>query len=178
MKKINLFTLMMMLSVLSFGFVSCDDDDDDSSLIGVDAAVGSYDNVNVGMFLLNAAGNLEPYTGELEIDKTKADVSKEGNNVRISFEKGGSLLGTKVGKASNGFTFDIESQNLDGLTLKGYNAASLGNVKYNGVYLSDSKTFTVGSQVDLADFIKDEDDLAAYVASDYQAIVLIFTIKK
>lgn len=39
MKKINLFTLMMMLSVLSFGFVSCDDDDDDdddSSLIGVD----------------------------------------------------------------------------------------------------------------------------------------------
>ena len=52
--------------------------------------------------------------------------------------------GSKIAKASNGFTFDIESQSFvvksgDEVTIVGQNSVELNGTKYHGVYSSSDK---------------------------------------
>lgn len=193
MKKKFLFVLGTLLSsVLLFSACGSDEKSEDPDVR--DIVVGNFNGTMSMYWLVN---------GELESDEEifgKAEsinltVAKDGTNQKaIQLNIGGDIFyGSKIEAAANGLGFDIESQTFEGMTITGYNAGTVGTTKYNGVYLDDEKTLSVGFQVSIKDFVKfwiedieDEDEKVAaevllngaFTAVGAEAVVLIIDTNK
>ena len=124
---------------LSLGLTSCSKDEDPEVDVR-EQAIGSYE----GTVELLALSDFDLKYHEEAISFT---VSKNNTSVIDISIDGDIIQGVKVKKASNGFTFDIESQsvNMDDdaekETIVGENFFELGGVKYNGMYDSGKKEF-------------------------------------
>jgi len=161
MKKTFLFAMGALLGGALL-FTSCgkDDKEDDPQPepeVDIrDAAVGNFNGTMTWYWLVDGEFEADEETfGEPE--SVNISVSKDGTNsnaIRLDVD-GDVFYGSKIEAASNGFGFDIETQTFDGMTIKGYDAGSVGTTKYNGVYLDDTKKLNVGFQVSIKDIIKD-----------------------
>ncbi len=129
----TLSTAAMLSAVLIFSGCSEDDPVDVR-----DQAMGTY-NYTMDIYVLNGS-SLIP----LELQETGTVIaSKTAQGFEV--KEGGEIafVGSKIAEASNGFTFDIETQTVDvdgqTVTVEGYDGVELGSVKYNGFYDSSKK---------------------------------------
>src|SRR5574344_188073 len=201
MKKTYLM-MLALASMLCLGFSSrSSDDDDDSSTTEtlstkIGNAVGTYKETDV-MYLLDSDGKLNDIDAVMKSYNSDAEtindgavstvyVTKEGtSNLSITDSEDSSdiLRCTKLANTSNGFTFDISSQTVDGVTVEGYNGWSLTGVKYNGGYLTASKTLCYYQKVSIADWASKTDDadvktFLTQLEDSYSALVVKSTLVK
>lgn len=177
MKKTFLFAMGALLGGALL-FTSCgkDDKEDDPKPepeVEVDirdAAIGNYSGTTTYYWATDEGmiedeetfGKPNSITGSVEKD------SEQSNAIRLAFD-GDVFYGNKIAEASNGFTFDIETQTIEDVKVTGYNVASLGTAEYNGLFLSeDSKTLTFGIKISVEDFIDlffDEEDEDSWIVA-------------
>lgn len=147
--------LLCFVSFLAAALLSCSDDDETPD--PVSKAVGTY-NYRIKFYILDGTKLL--YLGASTDETGSAILSKTLQGFEV--KEGGVLFfaGSKVAVASNGFTFDIESQtvdmNGDDVVITGFDGATLGTVKYNGLYESASQKLTGYMQFDAV--LLDEND--------------------
>lgn len=159
MKKISknimwLFCAILMMTATTFS--SCSDDDD----VKIDVrtqAVGTYNGV-MTMYLsdygeLSQIGKPESL-GEMKLEKSgSSDLLLDGD---CKF--------TNIREASNGFGFDVPSQNAEGYHFSGFDGIKLGDdMAYNGMYESSKKEITFYYQIPIDDF---SDELIAFLDED------------
>ncbi|MES2379844.1 MAG: hypothetical protein V4538_02310 [Bacteroidota bacterium] len=143
MKKIYLIIALASTSV--FGVTSCSKDETTKAVTDIrDQVIGTFD-FKVKYYTADGQGNLTPsgkadYSGTFIVTKTDNNTftAKEGGNVIV--------VGSKLAAGNNGFVFDVQEQVISGSTMTGYNAATLGGIKYNGLYLNDVKELSFGYQ--------------------------------
>lgn len=125
--KTKLFPLALIF------LFACSEDDPDIR----DQAIGTY-NYNTTLYYIDG-GSLEE-TGITASGTMIAE--KDGSN--ISFKEGGevSFKATKIAAASNGFTFDVPTQTVDGITFNGYPGIDLAGILYHGMYEAQPKRIT------------------------------------
>ncbi len=133
-------TILAILTVGTIMFTACSKEETTVTPTDVrDQAIGNYNTKTVTNFLLS--GELVPLdssTGTLKVEKGTSSSTiliKESNGKLIT-------TGTKIGAASNGFTFDIDPQTVDTITFEGYNCFTLGSTKYHGGFISGVNTLT------------------------------------
>lgn len=130
--------LLLLISVMPFLLASCGGDDDPTP---AEQIAGTYD-YEVEYFILDGDDLVEL---GYEISGT-AIASKEGDSFVV--KEGGETVfeANTIESASNGFTFNIDSQDveIDGqeVTVEGYDGVSLGNGEYHGMYETDGKELT------------------------------------
>jgi hypothetical protein len=141
MKMLRLNALFL-LAAMSFFILSCSDDDDKDLQ---DQAAGTY-NYKTKAYYLNGTSLL--YLNEPDLDDSGTIIFTK-TTTGFEMKEGGDLVFTasKLASATNGFTFDIESQTvkIDGggdFTIDGYDGVTLGTVKYNGLYDKSKKQMT------------------------------------
>lgn len=193
MKRSLLFAMGALLGGALL-FTSCGKEEKTEDPDVRDAAVGNFNGTVTTYWLVDGAFEADEDTfGSPE--SINLTISKDGTNsnaIKIDVD-GDIFYGSKIEGASNGFGFDIESQNYDGMNIKGYNAGKVGTTEYHGVYLDDEKKFIAGFQVSIKDIIKkstediDDDDEkeataailnAAFAAAGAEAVVMIFETNK
>ena len=95
--------------------------------------------------------------------------------------------GNKIAEASNGFTFDIESQTIEGdVKVEGYELYELENASYDGGFDSEENTLEFSIKLPAEDFNDvftedDEDWEAVYdfiIDNDVKWIVVEYNMKK
>lgn len=193
MKRSLLFAMGALLGGALL-FTSCGKDEKTEDPDVRDNAVGNFNGTMTTYWLVDGEFEADEETfGQPE--SINLTVSKDGTNSNaIKLDVDGDVFyGSKIEAASNGFGFDIESQTFDGMTIKGYNAGTVGTTQYNGVYLDDSKKLVVGFQTSIKDVIKnstadidDEDEKetteallnAAFAAAGAEAVVIIIETNK
>ncbi len=133
-------TILAILTVGTIMFTACSKEETKITPTDVrDQAVGNYNSKIVFNTIVN--GELIPIdssTGILKVEK-----GTSSSTILIK-ESNGKLItnGSKIASASNGFTFDIDPQTVDTITLEGYNYFTLGSTKYHGGFLSGVNTLT------------------------------------
>ncbi|MFB6318383.1 hypothetical protein [Saccharicrinis sp. FJH54] len=133
MKKISFILLSLILLVTT----SCEKDKNDDIR---DQAIGNY-QATWKFYVLD--NNTLSYLGS-DFDLTENYLVKKSttDDSGIDFYVGGDIefQGNKIELASNGFAFDIPSQNYTDSTgtyvMNGYDGLDLDGKKYNGVYYS------------------------------------------
>jgi hypothetical protein len=136
--RLSWLYLLFILSVV--GLQSCGDDPEPDQ---VAEASGTY-NYKTKLYYVD--GNSLEYLGSDFDESGTAIMTKTSTGFEV--KEGGDVQfrATKVAKASNGFTFDIETQTIDvdgtNVTVEGYDGAVLSGVKYNGLYISATKELT------------------------------------
>ena len=131
-----------MLTILS---LSCDKEksEDPKPEDVREQAVGNYKGEFEVLDLSDPTVSYPKIAVSLTVQKNTSNTS----SIDIKSEEGDVIKGIKIAKASNGFTFDIESQevNVDGdpekETIKGENFFELAGTKYHGFYKSKTKEF-------------------------------------
>lgn len=95
-----------------------------------------------------------------DIAGSKATVAQSGDHLTITFEAASDtnfdantvITGNNITEASNGFTFDVKSGSIKGdqgdMNYKGYDAATLDDVNYNGLFDYDNDEITFGLEID------------------------------
>ena len=198
--------MLALASMLCLGFSSCssDDDDDDNSSSSttetldtkVNNAVGTYKGTAV-TYLLTSDGKLydidkvlssNGISSEVKFndgDVSTVHVTREGTSnllITDSDDSSDILRCTKLANANNGFTFDISSQVKKNLTIEGYEGYDLVGVKYNGGYLTATKTLGYYQKMSISDFESSIDEsLLAEISSiveSYTAVVEDYTMVK
>lgn len=150
-------------------FTACGSDDKTEDPDVRDVAVGNYSGTTTYYWATDEGmiedeetfGKPNSINGSVEKD------SEQSSAIRLSFD-GDVFYGNKISAASNGFTFDIESQTVEGVKITGYNVATLGTAEYNGLFLSDNKTLDFGIKISVEDFIDlffDEDDEDSWIVA-------------
>jgi hypothetical protein len=136
-------TLKFLLPLLAVIVVSCSSDDPTPDVR--EQAMGTYNYTMKFYYLNGTALNVLPGISD-EVGTFIATKTELGFEVK----EGGDLVyrGTKVASATNGFSFDIESQTVDidgdTYTITGYDGVSLSSsggssTKYNGGYFTSTK---------------------------------------
>ena len=194
--------MLALASMLCLGFSSCssDDDDDDNSSSSttetldtkVNNAVGTYKGTEV-VYLLGTDGKLSNIYNILLLsskvnngDISKVYVTKEGTSnllITASDDDSDILRCTKLANTSNGFTFDITNQTVNGVAIVGYNGWTLNGVKYNGGYVTATKTLDYFQQMSISDFEAQSSNeeltsALSLVDDNYTAIVVDATMVK
>ncbi|HOI27684.1 MAG TPA: hypothetical protein PLN63_08425 [Paludibacteraceae bacterium] len=146
MKKINLFTLMVLFSIFSLGFVSCDDDDDDTDTSKVSGTLGDYSNVEAEYYLVTNLDSLKP--DPVSPSKILGNVNVSGSDKKImfTFENGAVFTGINVVETGNGFVFDIQSTN----DMSGYVVYTKQGMPYSGAYYSSEKRYVLYIQYEIS----------------------------
>lgn len=140
MKHLRLNFLIGVV-LLPLVFSSCNDEDEKPDL--PTQVSGTYD-YETKLYFEN--GSQLQYVGDDFDDVGTAIVSKTPSGFEM--KEGGEIQfrGTKLAAASNGVTFDIESQTVkfddQNIIVEGYDGFDLGGVKYNGFYDTASKELT------------------------------------
>jgi hypothetical protein len=141
-------TILAILTVGTIMFTACSKEETTVTPTDVrDQAVGNYNSKTVFNYLVS--GELIPFdssTATLKLEKGTSSTTiliKETNGKLIT-------TGSKIAAASNGFTFDIDPQTVDTITLEGYNYFILGSTKYHGGFISGSKKLTFAYKTLLA----------------------------
>jgi hypothetical protein len=127
-------TILAILTVGTIMFTACSKEETKVTPTDVrDQAVGNYNSKIVSNYLVS--GELIPIDSSTEILKVEKGTSSSTILIK---ESNGKLIttGSKIGAASNGFTFDIDTQTIDSITLEGYNYFTLGSTKYHGGFIS------------------------------------------
>ncbi len=173
----NFKNVLLLLSVILVSFSSCKKDEPTDVR---DAAIGEYN------------GTMTIYTlfddGELVEDEEVFGKPQTINNVTISKDNtnegsikidldGDVVYGSKIAEADNGFTFDIESQQYDEMTINGYNTAELGTSKYNGLFDSNAKELCIGFETPLSSMF-DADECILLEAGGAESIVIVCELNK
>jgi hypothetical protein len=149
MKNVRLFYSMTVLSIVIF---SCKEAEKPEPVV---AAVGTY-NYKVKLYYLE--GTTPIYLGANYDQSGTAIVSKTATGFEV--KQGGDIVftGSKVTAATNGFTFNIESSTIttngNTVIVDGYDGATLGTTKYNGLF--ESKTKVLTSYLQFKGYIPDE----------------------
>lgn len=195
MKKTFLFAMGALLGGALL-FTSCgkDDKEDDPKPepeVEVDirdAAIGNYS----GTFQFYWVNADDEFIEDEDFGKPKSifgSVEKDGTNsksIRITMD-GDIYYGNKIAEASNGFTFDIESQTIEGdVKVEGYELYELENASYDGGFDSEENTLEFSIKLPAEDFNDvftedDEDWEAVYdfiIDNDVKWIVVEYDMKK
>lgn len=154
----NLKSILLLLSVILVSLSSCKEDEP----IDVrDAAIGEY-NGTMTFYTLFDDGELiedeEVFGAPQSI--SNITISKDNTNegsIKINLD-GDVVYGSKIAEAANGFTFDIESQQFDDMTINGYNTIELGTSKYNGAFDSNTKELCIGFETPISSVFDTESE--------------------
>lgn len=137
-----------MFALLPLLFVGCSEDEPVDIRL---AAVGEYSGT-IKYYYLDGTTLVDFNQDE----NVEFEVSKGSDAQTISIQiLGSEFLGTKVTEASNGFTFDINSGIIDGVSFSGYQGIILGSTKFDGRFEKNSERLTF--------FITDTEDGVTYV---------------
>ena len=152
MKKV--FFSMALIAAAMIGFNLFNNGDDNKNVDVREQAVGDY-TVSATLYLYDGKtlkeldadelGDVVPSVGKAELDGDGLKLTADGEVINL----------TKIAEASNGFTFDVKDMSITETdedtgesftyTLNGFNGYELksddgGSVKYNGGYVSSTKT--------------------------------------
>ncbi len=188
MIKYKFFAATAILLAVAIGFSSCKKDDPEPEPTPVvdirDAAVGTYNGTISTFFIQNGQLVTTVLNGtelvpEQSINATVSKDNTNANAIKLEID-GDTFYGSKIAAASNGFSFDIESQTFSGITINGYNAITLGTSSYHGAYFATENKIEVGFQAAMEDFFSElpAEDIAAIQALGINDIVLICDINK
>jgi hypothetical protein len=139
MKAFRLFLPIILFSVIAF---SCKKDEEKPDPLA--SAAGTY-NYTIKYNYLDGTNLV--YLGT-DLDDTGTAIVSKTTDGGFEVKEGGKLVfkGSNVAIVNQDFTFDIVSQTLsfDGtdVAMDGYDGATLGNGKFNGVYQSSTKQLT------------------------------------
>lgn len=132
----------VLIAMVTFTTTSCSEDDAETVDVR-DQAIGSYEGT---LEILSLADlNVEYVEDAISFIVEKNDDNASTINISID---GDIIKGVKVAEASNGFTFDIETQSLnldddiEDETIEGEDFFELGGTKYHGLYDSSKKEFS------------------------------------
>jgi hypothetical protein len=163
MKNLKLFFLAPVFSIIIF---SCSEEEKTPDPVA--QAAGTY-NYQTKMYLLS--GSQLIHLGADTDDSGTAIVTKTATGFEV--KEGGQIVfaGSKVAVASNGFTFDIESQTFafDGISfeIEGYDGATLNGIKYNGLYESASGQLTGYMKFDSVAIDENENEVQVTVVIEF-----------
>lgn len=133
MKKITFFLFAAMLAfAVPSTFVSCGDDDEDTEETPDfrDDVVGTYSN-KITFYLYKEDKNM----GELSAKNVgDAIISKSG----IKSLKIDDIITGEIIEASNGFVFNVPSQEIDNIWWQGFTNYTLEGYKYDGGYIREN----------------------------------------
>jgi hypothetical protein len=146
MKK-TLLIITCVLASFSITISSCSKEETKTTTAADprDEAVGTYECKVSSFVLIN--NQLTPIDSSSTIFKIEKDANSSSIQIK---ELTGKLIttGSKIGVGSNGFTFDIEPQQInDTLAIEGYNYFSIGSTKYHGGYITTSKSLSFGYKI-------------------------------
>lgn len=150
MKTISSILFLTIMSVIVL--TSACDKEDETPVDVREQAVGSYN----GTMEILALDDYNVEYSEENISFTVAKNSGNSTSIDISVE-GDVVKGVKVAEASNGFTFDVENQNIDldddgdNETIEGVDFFELGGTKYHGMYDSGKNelSFAMSSSIEV-----------------------------
>ncbi len=172
----------MLVAIVAIGFTSCSTDGEPEVDVR-DQAVGTYSGT-MTYYILEEDGDLVSYES-LELEPSESDINNvqvskdEANDGSIKITSGGDVIyGIKIEEAGNGFTFDIESQVYEGMTITGYNCIDLGGIKYHGAFSSETDELSWGCKVDIDDAGFDKETIEYLESLGYEAMVMDFELDK
>ncbi len=141
--------IVALFALLTFTTFSCKEDDkDDPKPVDVrEQAVGKYKGTWETLLL----ADFETEIFDEQNITFKVSKNKDNNaSIDITFE-GNVIKGVKVAEASNGFSFDIETQTIEDIDedgekeeVEGEEFFELGGTKYHGMFNSKTKEFMFG----------------------------------
>jgi hypothetical protein len=160
-KTMKKYLLLLLFGFLSFNlvFTSCKKDEEETPPAAIvetrDQSIGDYDG-DVFLFLTS-----DLQTADTTWQQDFSIAENSSNSLSIDFVIDGNIefTGSKIATATNGFTFDIESQNFvdDGstYTVTGNNLVELDGTKYHGAYETSSKEIAASFNItiDGTDFV-------------------------
>lgn len=159
-------------------FTACGKEDDPDIR---DLAAGNYQG-NVTMYALNFDNEMEEREdifGAAPQLEASAYVEKGSGNKTMIINVGDKYNCTNISAASNGFTFDIETQTTENdETIIGFDVATLDGNQYNGIFLENNKELQFGVKIDVVDLDVSETVFNKLLDEEISYVVLVYELEK